>query len=606
MKILLIIPPISLPNQYHLAAPLLAGQLEIAGYEAFCLDANIGFFNNVLTQKNIKNCTKYLDNQYKNLCKKFKNISDESKLVNPAEIEKYHFYKKLLDLYKSEEDMELVNNSHKYIKSALNVLRDKKKFYDIKILNRTFNLLNLATNIISHRYDNFRFSLHGTVGYDEKLMNLEYLDKYINSEFAFSEYYKKIVNEIKRKKPELTGISISYEEQVIPSLKLAYLLKKHTKTKVLLGGSHISRIIEKLPNKNLMFEKYCDFVIQGNGERAIVELCQYLEGKISPEQVSNLIYKDDNNKIITNTFTTIIYANEVKPVSLKGINSNEYLSPEIVAPLQLSKGCYWGKCTFCTHTLEKKYSIKNLDFVIEELKSLRANGITKFTIVDEAISPHLLNSFADALIENNLDVKYMIDARFENGFNSELFEKAYRSGLRFILWGFETGNERIHTLMNKDVCFANRKNILKAAAENNIFNHLFVFHGFPTARLEEEKETLQFINENHSIIGSFVTNAFFVLSMDSVIANNPESFGIKIINKELRPDFSNSYSFEGNCLSQNDKDKISELSMQIRQEKFNYYTPLYIRENLLLYLSHFEECEFKTQFSKPPDNLKLR
>jgi hypothetical protein len=59
----------------------------------------------------------------------------------------------------------------------------------------------LATNIISHRYDNFRFSLHGTVGYDEKLMNLEYLDKYINSEFAFSEYYKKIVNEIKRKNP---------------------------------------------------------------------------------------------------------------------------------------------------------------------------------------------------------------------------------------------------------------------------------------------------------------------------------------------------------------------------------------------------------------------
>jgi hypothetical protein len=94
---------------------------------------------------------KKLDNQYKNLCKKFKNISDESKLVNPAEIEKYRFYKKLLDLYKSEEDMELVNNSHKYIKSALNVLRDKKKFYDIKILNSTFKLLILATNIIRHR-----------------------------------------------------------------------------------------------------------------------------------------------------------------------------------------------------------------------------------------------------------------------------------------------------------------------------------------------------------------------------------------------------------------------------------------------------------------------
>ncbi len=597
MKAILIIPPITSPSQYHLAAPLLAGQLTQNAQEALCIDANLGFFNHILTSKNIKDSVQYLNNKYNKLHNKFKNILYVAQLRKIEDIEDYKEYKNLCTLFQPGEEADLVRNCHKYVKSAINTYKDKESFYNIMLLNRAFNILNLSSQILSYRYPNFQFSFHGTAKYDEKLLNLKYFDKHINSEFVFDEYYKTLIKEIKKKQPDLTGISISYEEQVIPSLKLAYLLKKHTKTKVVLGGSHISRVIDDLPNKQLLFEKYCDFVINGNGEESIIELAQYMNKKLDITQVSNLIYKD-KNKIITNEYKTVVAANNVKPAIFNGIEIDKYFSPEIVAPFQLSKGCYWGKCTFCTHTLENKYSVKNMSTIIEELKSLHEIGITKFTIIDEAVSPSLLNKFADALIENKLDIKYMIDARFEEGFTSELFKKAYASGLRFILWGYETGNERIHTLMNKDVCFSNRKNILKAAAENNIFNHLFVFHGFPTATVDEEIETLKFIEDNNSIIGSFVTGAFFVLTVNSEIEKHPENFGITDIKKDQRADFSNSLAFDGNSLSQKDKDHISNLSTQIRKNKFNYYAPLYIRENLLLYLSRYDNSQFKTTFSR--------
>lgn len=598
MKSLLIIPPVAMPIQYHLAVPLLAGQLEKSGYEASCFDANTGFFNYVLTPKNIKKYTKQIKTIYQKLHKEFKNISDESELNDIKQIERYHQYKKLLNLYKSDEEIMLIDNCYKYINSAKNIYKEKDKFYNSRYLNKAFNYLIIATQILNFIYPDFKISFHGAVKVDEQFLNLEYLDKYVDSKFVFSEYYEKITKEIKKKKPDLIGISIAYEEQVIPSLILAYILKKHTKSKIVLGGSHLSRVIEELPNKKLMFDKYCDYIILENGETALVELCKYLENKIPIEQVSNLIYKNKND-IITNNYKTIVPANMVHPVNLKGLKLNEYLSAELVAPLQLSKGCYWGKCSFCTCTTQKIYSVRNISSVIEEIKYLIANGINKFTIVDEAISPNLLNKLADAIFDNNLQVYYMIDARFEDGFDSKLFKKAYDSGLRFILWGFETANERIHTLMNKDVSFNNRKNILKAAAENNIFNHLFVFHGFPTATLEEELETLHFVNENNQYIGSFVSNAYFVLNMNSEIANNPERFRIKKIKHEERVDFSNRYEYEEDGLSSDDKKYIDNLSLHIRKSYFNYPLPLYIRETLLLYLSKYNYSDFKTLFNRP-------
>ena len=250
MKVLLIIPPIYHPFVYHIAIPLLAGQLQAENIDAICLDANIGLFNYILNTQNAEK----LKGNFKSENKIFKNYS--------------HF----IDL-------------------AINFTRDKNEFFNTKNLEKSFKILNSLIELQCKKFINFKWNFYQKENYSNpELNNLENLDKNINSEFFFDEYYRELINKIKGEKPDLIGISFSYVEQIIPALKLAYLLKKSVNSKIVFGGNHISRIIDELPHKELLFKNYCDFIIKGDGERSIVELCSYLENKIPIDDVSNLIY----------------------------------------------------------------------------------------------------------------------------------------------------------------------------------------------------------------------------------------------------------------------------------------------------------------------------
>ena len=548
MKVVLIIPPIYNPFCYHLSVPLLAGQLYAENIETISIDANIGLFNHILS---IENAEK-------------QKIKIKNKKNNP----------------------DLIINFSRYILEAKALLKDKNYFYNINNLRKSEMLLNLLINLTSFKYDNYRFNIFGRCFFDYNLLNLEYFDKNVNSKFIFDDYYLELIKQIEAEKPDLIGFSVSTTDQIIPSLKLLYLLKKLNKFKIVLGGNLISRVINEFSSKKLLFQNYCDFIIKEHGEKSIVELCKYLENKISIDNVSNLIYCE-NNKIIENDYKTHVHANFVHPIRLNGIKLNDYLLPENVVPIQLGKGCYWNKCTFCTHTIEKSYSVKNMDSIIQEIKYLNKNGINKFKVIDESVSPYILDKFSEAIIQNRLDVRYTIDAKFEKDFTRKLLHKAYISGLRIILWGFETGSKRIHKLMNKGDIFEKRYEILNNAYKCGIFNHLFIIHGFPTATINDELNTLNFIEKNSKIIGSFSANAYFGLPIDSYIYNNPKIFAINRIYRDTRADFDISCGFKGKIINSNGKEIIRKKTQKIIKAAFNYYSEFNIEEIRLLYLSHF-------------------
>ena len=54
-KILFIFPPVASPVSPYLSLPLLAGQLETAGFDVTCLDLSVDFFDYVLDKKFLLN-----------------------------------------------------------------------------------------------------------------------------------------------------------------------------------------------------------------------------------------------------------------------------------------------------------------------------------------------------------------------------------------------------------------------------------------------------------------------------------------------------------------------------------------------------------------------
>ena len=49
------------------------------------------------------------------------------------------------------------------------------------------------------------------------------------------------------------------------------------------------------------FDLFCDSLLVEEGERPVVELADYISGKIEIDKVSNLIYKKDGEVVINET-----------------------------------------------------------------------------------------------------------------------------------------------------------------------------------------------------------------------------------------------------------------------------------------------------------------
>lgn len=77
---------------------------------------------------------------------------------------------------------------------------------------------------------------------------------------------------------------------------------------------------------------------------------------------------------------------------LDGLSLEQYFTPDIIMPIQSSKGCYWGKCLFCgLHYPPKKYTVKNPKKVVDEIEFLNKEyNIKIFEFVDEALHPAYL------------------------------------------------------------------------------------------------------------------------------------------------------------------------------------------------------------------------
>ena len=91
---------------------------------------------------------------------------------------------------------------------------------------------------------------------------------------------------------------------------------------------------------------------------------------------------------------------EMGIVSLDGYDFSKYFAPEIILPFQSSRGCYWGKCSFCDQDFGQNFNVKNVEKLTDEFIELKEKyGIKYFEFIDESVSPAYLSELADKIKE---------------------------------------------------------------------------------------------------------------------------------------------------------------------------------------------------------------
>ncbi len=515
MKMLLVFPPQWNPTSVYLSVPLLTSQLRAAGYDAESLDLNVKFFNRILRSEYlldvIDGCVETYGKLSRLISEKYPDAAENFGSYSLREQTMFLKFRRMHEMLSSSGADELIETAKK-VDSAVSVLRNEEEFYIPEKLFAAKKTILQALKVASLPFapneiifDNY-FS-NPLMKQDWVNIDSQCKDREVN---MFIDFFEECAGEIAEKGYDFIGISVPDLSQLIPAFTLARILKAATGAKICIGGNYITQNMRDFMNHPEIFGEYVDFLSVGDGETSIIEVARFISGEIAVTEVSNVVYPGSDGKACFTFESKKLNFENVAYLNLDQYDFSEYFSPEPVLPIQLSKGCYWGKCSFCDYYYGQQcFDIKDITSVIDEFRYyIEKYGIRRFSFIDEAIPPKYYLKLAQAIIDEGLDICYYSFARLEKEFTEDAMSLLYKSGARILLWGYEAYSERVLGLMNKGINAGTREEILRNAHNAGIWNNALFIIGYPTETREEIEMTLDFVRNNRDIVNSCTPSNF--------------------------------------------------------------------------------------------------
>lgn len=412
-----------------------------------------------------------------------------------------------------------------------------------------------------------------------------------DGENPFIPYFRDRIRDVQR--PRYFGVSIIGIEQLVSGLTLCSLLKQvFPDTPIIIGGSVFSRLVEKDDDMDVYFRQYFDFVCRFEGEQPMDAFLSSSDPR--RDRTPNLAFLQDDQLVLTSLCAPLDMPAIPTP-DFEGLPFDQYLTPEIVLPLLTTRGCYWGKCAFCYHGMiyQDRYRMRDPELIAQDLAHLNIiHGARHFAFNDEALPPKIFRLLPPAVPAG----RYFFTAlyKFEKYFQPDDYRAMYDAGFRSVYIGLETASERVQAHMLKNNLQSTMLSNLQGAHDAGIWNHTFVFFGFPTETEAEAEETIDFMLSHADIIHSEGTGTFS-FEHNAPIHGDPMKFGVaEVMEKpnrilELYYDYKPMTGIDASR-AQAMLDRFNEL----KRVNSLYQTGRWIpREYLLILLSHHRREDLK-------------
>jgi radical SAM superfamily enzyme YgiQ (UPF0313 family) len=191
------------------------------------------------------------------------------------------------------------------------------------------------------------------------------------------------------------------------------------------------------------------------------------------------------------------------------------------------------QCAFCEQSNEQKKRpcSKDIDTIIADIRHLSKKYDSNcFIFFNNTVNfnKKFIIDFCNRLIKDKVNILWSDCAR-ANGLDKDIIKLMYNAGCRKLIFGFESGSERILKYINKKLDIRHLENVLKWCTDVSIAAEIEVIVGFPHESYEDFKATYNFIDKNMKNISYFHVNKFFVVP-SSLFGCYPERYGIDIFN----------------------------------------------------------------------------
>ncbi len=341
---------------------------------------------------------------------------------------------------------------------------------------------------------------------------------------------------------ELIGFSICFN-QLISSLTAAARIKQqYPKLPIVIGGSGcVGTIGESL----LHTFPQIDYVISGEGEEALQQLCHFLNEPGNPTipPLPPQIMTRKTEGQITSSCGGIGDLNSL-PVPdytpyFQEMRSNFPNQPFVpVLPLEFSRGCWWNKCTFCNLNLQwRGYRWKTAETMLREVRQQAARfQCLDFCFTDNALPPKEADLFFRTLAKEHIEYDFFAEVRVIT--DPDRPHLYHQGGLSTIQVGIESLSSSLLKKMHKGTTAIENIAAMRQSAEAGIMLDGNLITEFPGSTEEEVLETLG--NLDFVLPYSPLADASFFLGHGSPVADNPGTYGILAVtqhpkNRKLFP-----------------------------------------------------------------------
>ena len=299
--------------------------------------------------------------------------------------------------------------------------------------------------------------------------------------------------------PDIVGFSV-LTFNLLNCIAVSKIVREcNPRTKICFGGWHPTLY----PQETLSFD-FVDYIVVGEGEWAFRQLLQVslrnssILGK-DLENIGGLGYKTEDGSIIINAPRDVVKNLDDLPFpafDLVDVTKYSHLLADSgqIMNIMTSRGCP-QKCIFCD-VRKTSYRYRSPAGILEEIKYWVEKGVSEFYIQDDnfAINRKRTIELCRLLINEDIDIKYKISSRVDY-IDDEMIEYLKKSGCNMIVFGVESGSQRILNYLEKGITLQETKRAFQAAHKFGIGCGANIIIGVPSETRQDINMTMDLIKE---------------------------------------------------------------------------------------------------------------
>lgn len=274
------------------------------------------------------------------------------------------------------------------------------------------------------------------------------------------------------------------------------------KTRVIIGGVHTSVMYEQI------IEKYAHVIaVIGEGEYTVKELIFAFQFEKPLNEISGIAYCDKGVVIRTNPRELISDLDLIPYPKHEVFFAKEPL--RTVAHIITSRGCPFD-CSFCCLKVisKRQYRKRNINHVVDEIKYLKEKypRLKHIAIHDDTflLDNQRVIQFCKLVIDAELNITFECSARVKP-VSSEMFSWMERAGFIKVMFGLETGSEKLLKSTNKNITPGDVVDLFYILKQFKFNITTFLMCGFPGENNETIDETIKLVQTIQKIHYNWIT-----------------------------------------------------------------------------------------------------